>query len=224
MMPAWLDKIKRRAFALGGELPRLSMSATRSISDMRSTGRFFEAAEIVTSLYQSILRRPPDWRGLTSHARSLRQGAPLDEIVQSFMSSTEFASVASSIIDRFPLDSSGPQRVDLPSVGDEQSDLWPHVAEVWSSYGTNDPYWSVLTDERYRAKNMGNTEVLEAFYASGANNIGRFEAWLARNELPLGQDMVCAEYGCGVGRCTLWLARKFRHVDGLNNLACFPSL
>jgi hypothetical protein len=38
------------------------------------------------------------------------------------------------------------------------------------------------------------------------------DAWLRRNSLELRADTVCAEYGCGVGRLTQWLAKRFRRV------------
>jgi SAM-dependent methyltransferase len=42
--------------------------------------------------------------------------------------------------------------------------------------------------------------------------LARLEAWLARNSVVAGPEAVCAEYGCGVGRATHCLARRFRRV------------
>ncbi len=38
------------------------------------------------------------------------------------------------------------------------------------------------------------------------------DAWFDRNGLAVVSDGVCAEYGCGVGRVTTWLASRFKTV------------
>jgi SAM-dependent methyltransferase len=90
--------------------------------------------------------------------------------------------------------------------------LWDHIASVWSHFGRVDPYWSVLTDDRWRTKNMTKAATIEAFHATGQADLLRLEAWFRRNSLELKREMVCAEYGCGVGRFTQWLATRFGHV------------
>jgi SAM-dependent methyltransferase len=59
---------------------------------------------------------------------------------------------------------------------------------------------------------MTDRASIEAFYATGQGELLRLEAWLRRNSLELKPDLICAEYGCGVGRVTQWLARRFRRV------------
>ncbi|WP_159718943.1 class I SAM-dependent methyltransferase [Geminicoccus flavidas] len=172
----------------------------------------FSPERVVASLYEVALRRHPDRKGLKDHSQSLRNGASLDDVMRSFLHSKEFAAKVYDYVDRFPLDASGPLRIDLDDAGGRHADLWRHVAEVWSEYGVSDPYWSVLTDERWRAHNMVRADVLEEFYKSGENGLRRLETWFERNGLEIDLETVCAEYGCGVGRCTLWLARRFRRV------------
>lgn len=174
--------------------------------------RAFDATEVVTSLYEAVLDRQADTDGLAGYSQALERGATLSNIITDFLRSKEFAGRMMDTLDRYPLDLGGPMRVELHDTADQRAALWRHVAEVWSSYGTADPYWSVLTAERWRAANVARAEVLEEFYDSGSGAIRRFEAWLARNELEVGAGAVCMEYGCGVGRCTVWLARRFRHV------------
>jgi SAM-dependent methyltransferase len=174
--------------------------------------RAFDASEVVTSLYEAVLGRQPDADGLAGYSQALERGAALANIMTDFLRSKEFARRMMDTLDRYPLDLGGPMRVEPHGTDDQRAAWWRHVAEVWSSYGTTDPYWSVLTAERWRAANVARAEVLEEFYESGAGGIRRFEAWLARNELEIGAGAVCMEYGCGVGRCTVWLARRFRRV------------
>jgi SAM-dependent methyltransferase len=174
--------------------------------------RTFDATEVVKSLYEAVLGREPDPDGLESYCQALQRGAALAGIVTGFLRSEEFARRQVETLDHYPLSLGGPMRVELHDTAEQREALWRHVAEVWSSYGTTDPYWSVLTDEQWRAANVNRAEVLEKFYESGHVHVRRFEAWLARNELSIAANAVCMEYGCGVGRCTVWLARRFRRV------------
>lgn len=78
--------------------------------------------------------------------------------------------------------------------------------------GATEPHWSVLTSERYRAKNIRENET--EFYASGSEAVSQFQAAAARCGLDLSSYKACFELGCGVGRITLWLARLFPAVTG----------
>ena len=211
----WINLLRRSFSRSTDLLPRRGRpaSATSGTIPAQPTGEpAFSPEKVVTSLYEVALRRPPDRKGLEDHALSLRNGASLDDVMSSFLHSKEFAAKVYDYVDRFPLDASGPLRIDLDDTEGLHASLWRHVAEVWSEYGVSDPYWSVLTDERWRARNMVRADVLEEFYKSGANGLRRLETWFARNRLEIDPETVCAEYGCGVGRCTLWLARRFRRV------------
>src|SRR5262249_14128935 len=74
------------------------------------------------------------------------------------------------------------------------------------------PYCTVLGDERWRIARMAQAEALDAFYSTGQGDVARLEAWVDRAGLTTNPDGVCAEYGCGVGRVTAWLAAKCKKV------------
>ena len=172
--------------------------------------RTFDATEVVKACTRpswAVSPTPTAWRASRDCS-----AAPLSGIVTGFLRSEEFARRQVETLDHYPLSLGGPMRVELHDTAEQREALWRHVAEVWSSYGTTDPYWSVLTDEQWRAANVNRAEVLEKFYESGHVHVRRFEAWLARNELSIAANAVCMEYGCGVGRCTVRLARRFRRV------------
>ncbi len=80
--------------------------------------------------------------------------------------------------------------------------------------GLEDPYYSVLTDPRWRGH--AEADLIEDFYSTGAGDLQRLESWLARNRVYVNWDGLCAEYGCGVGRFTEWLAKKFNSVLALD--------
>lgn len=56
----------------------------------RAVGGRFTTQEIVESLYQALLERPPDPEGFASYARSLQRGASLTDVVRSFVQSDEY--------------------------------------------------------------------------------------------------------------------------------------
>jgi SAM-dependent methyltransferase len=90
--------------------------------------------------------------------------------------------------------------------------LWDHVSHVWTGLGTSDPFWSVITGERYRRANMSDATVVEEFYSTGITDLNYLRAFLDRADIALTPDMVVAEYGCGLGRVTPFLARNVGRV------------
>jgi SAM-dependent methyltransferase len=165
----------------------------------------------VAPAYRALLRREPDPSALQTYSNAIRNGQDLLWLLQNLVQSDEFVLHHSG--NASPLDTAPPMDVQTSATNpEEHRALWDHISSVWSKFGSTDPYWSVLTDERFRSKNMTNGASLEAFYATGQGELLRLEAWLRRNSLELKPDTICAEYGCGVGRLTQWFARRFRRV------------
>ncbi len=84
----------------------------------------------------------------------------------------------------------------------------------WTRAGETAPHWSVLTEERFLPQNIADN--LQAFYAAGAWDAQVVEATLARIGRRAEEFHHCVDYGCGVGRVTLQLARRFPQVTGLD--------
>lgn len=106
--------------------------------------------------------------------------------------------------------------VDIALPHDQEQMLWSNVAQVWSRLGASEPYWSVLTGQEYKLASIKSPETLETFYDSGRDDLDRFHRRLARNNCKVPDSSVCVEYGCGVGRCTVWLAKRFARVIALD--------
>jgi 2-polyprenyl-3-methyl-5-hydroxy-6-metoxy-1,4-benzoquinol methylase len=171
----------------------------------------FRPEELVTSAYQALLGQDPDPSNLRTYTDGIRNGRGLLWLLQSLVQSVEFILKHSG--GNSPLDTAPPMDVQLHAANPEElRALWDHISSVWSKLGSTDPYWSVVTDERFRSKNMMDETSIEAFYATGQGDLLRLEAWLRRNALELDPNSICAEYGCGVGRLTHWLARRVRRV------------
>lgn len=168
--------------------------------------------EFVAALYRGILSREPDQRGLETHLKNLRKGTPLEEVARLFVRSAEFSSRFANLINMYPLDRAPPMRVDLHVTEGEEKRLWDHVATAWSRMGASEPYWSVLANPQWKMSGLRRSERLDAFYSTGRSQLNRLDSWFSRSSVSLPSTATCAEYGCGVGRCTIWLAKRYARV------------
>ena len=78
----------------------------------------------------------------------------------------------------------------------------------WKIIGANEPYFGVLSNERFLKKNI-TPQVLEEFYASGTQDVSHMLNTL-RLLLPEFCPKSALDFGCGVGRL---LAPMSRNVD-----------
>ncbi|HVC53572.1 MAG TPA: class I SAM-dependent methyltransferase [Stellaceae bacterium] len=88
--------------------------------------------------------------------------------------------------------------------------LWARIGGQWSALGRVRPHHSVLVADDYLPANFaGHTA---EFWATGEAEAGLVEAALARCGMTRLADKTCTEYGCGVGRVTVPLSRRFAEV------------
>ena len=85
----------------------------------------------------------------------------------------------------------------------------------WKRYGDTDPYFGVLTDPRFHRERL-NAETLSEFWATGEAHVERianlFTAHLGRELRPRRS----LDFGCGVGRVLLPLARRSGRALGVD--------
>ena len=85
----------------------------------------------------------------------------------------------------------------------------------WEHYGRNDPYFGVLSHARYHRGNLSESARRE-FFESGESDISRILSACERYfGVGLPRDKAL-DFGCGVGRLALPLARRFGHVVGVD--------
>jgi SAM-dependent methyltransferase len=169
----------------------------------------FSAEQVVAAAYRALLGREPDEPGQQTHVDRLCGGDALADVLQAFVASSEFGLNHPAILaahDSLPQNS-----IELTLSEEQRERIWRHVRETWSRLGREDPYFSVVTSEQYRLAKM-SPEAIERFYESGRADIQRVEGYLARNGRELPREGVCVDYGCGLGRVTLWLARRCKRV------------
>ena len=169
----------------------------------------FSAEQVVAAVYHALLDRAPDDEGRQTYERRLLGGDSLTDVLRDFINAPEFGLNHPAILAGHD---SLPENFIQLGLSDKQRErVWRHVRETWSRFGREDPYFSVVTSEQFRLAKM-SPEAVEHFYDSGRADMHRLERYLARNGRNLSRDGVCVDYGCGLGRVTLWLARLCKQV------------
>jgi SAM-dependent methyltransferase len=89
-----------------------------------------------------------------------------------------------------------------------------HETDVdWERWGESDPYYGVLTAERFRKSKLTD-QALEEFFASGNNHAQDVLRACNRYFGPAFAPSQVFDYGCGVGRVLIPFARRCSRVVG----------
>jgi SAM-dependent methyltransferase len=165
--------------------------------------------EDVLAAYRLILGREPESEMIVqSHMHS----NDLIELRSVFLHSPEFRRVFENPLWLFPgfIDRAAPIRVDVQTDQETLHRLLRRVERCWTRLGQTKPHWSVASVDQYKPENFAQNS--NAFYASGEADILRLFAWLDRNGVKWSEFDSCLELGCGTGRVTPWLARRFPNL------------
>lgn len=96
----------------------------------------------------------------------------------------------------------------------------PHGARDWERLGSLEPYFAVLTEDRFLRENI-TPESLAAFHASGEADVSRIAALATMRSGKPFHPRKALEFGCGVGRLTFPMAARAEMVAGVD---AAPSL
>ena len=86
---------------------------------------------------------------------------------------------------------------------------------AWERYGREDPYFGVLTDEKYRRARLTEAQKAE-FFESGTAHVSDVIATIRRHIDSEFQIDRALDFGCGVGRLVIPLAAVARQVTGVD--------
>ena len=166
--------------------------------------------ELVLAAYRAILRREPENDEVVKEAMD-GYGSP-ELLLRGFLDSPEYRQgLDTTVIERrFPLDSESELEIDHQASSSDMTKRLARVHQSWHFLGETDPYYSVLTWERFR--NSRDNIAREEFLETGKGDIQRLTHWLGRNRVPINPEWTCLEYGCGTGRVTSHLSKIFKHV------------
>jgi SAM-dependent methyltransferase len=84
----------------------------------------------------------------------------------------------------------------------------------WESHGRREAYYGVLATDRFRNANLSESVIAE-FMLSGEGHIDDVLGYVERNMGPVRRGRAL-DFGCGVGRLLLPLARRFEQAVGLD--------
>jgi 2-polyprenyl-3-methyl-5-hydroxy-6-metoxy-1,4-benzoquinol methylase len=85
----------------------------------------------------------------------------------------------------------------------------------WQKWGKENPYYGVVSHEEYRGESLENV-IEERFYQTGHDHIDLQLEKLKKLNISIDNIGDVIDFGCGVGRLTLPLAKKFKRVIGLD--------
>jgi len=164
--------------------------------------------------YRVMLGREP----LDEETEIWRNAESISELRRAFIESAEFKS---DFLKYNPAQNAWKppiERKHLPvewqTEPETQAALLAYVQTTWTKLGLEEPHWSVLASEDWKASNIEKNKVY--FYQSGARDTALISAILSRHEAVPESFGRVLEYGCGVGRVTLHLASMFAHVTAVD--------
>ena len=180
--------------------------------------------------YRLFVGRDPESEAMAQHALSY---GTVDRLRAAFFRSDEFRGIAQDELRvqrsappavplaRVPLDSP-PNEVEWAVNAAAATALLGHVRETWTRLGVEQPHWSVLSAEHFRAERIADHEA--AFFASGADDVALLLAVLRRHGVAPGDVPRALEFGCGIGRVTVHLARAFPELTACDVSASHMAL
>jgi SAM-dependent methyltransferase len=87
--------------------------------------------------------------------------------------------------------------------------------DAWKQWGRQDPYFGVLTNDKFRSRNLTD-EARAEFLDSGRAHVDTVLAVLRKHVAPAFAPQRVLDFGCGVGRLVIPFARVAREVVGVD--------
>jgi len=85
----------------------------------------------------------------------------------------------------------------------------------WEKWGSRNPYYGVLSADKYQADNMSEQDMND-FFESGERHVNMIFDTIGRVFGPSRPFDRVLDFGCGVGRLVLPLASRSNHVTGMD--------
>jgi 2-polyprenyl-3-methyl-5-hydroxy-6-metoxy-1,4-benzoquinol methylase len=169
----------------------------------------------VVNAYRLILGREPESDELVN--RYVTEIFDLNTLRNLFLSSSEFRHQFEQVHapKRYRRGFYGPaMKVELDVEPEQLAKLCAKTAAQWHHLGETEPYWSVITQENYLQSHFQQSR--EVFYATGEQEAKVLDSAFERHSIEPRTLGRCVELGCGVGRVTGALARRYREVVAID--------
>jgi 2-polyprenyl-3-methyl-5-hydroxy-6-metoxy-1,4-benzoquinol methylase len=89
------------------------------------------------------------------------------------------------------------------------------IEKKWEYFGETNPYFAVATFDKFKSENLSDAALTE-FFESGEEYVERIWQEIENNFKPEFKPKRALDFGCGVGRITLPLARRCETVIGID--------
>ena len=89
------------------------------------------------------------------------------------------------------------------------------IEKKWEYFGETNPYFAVSTFDKFKSENL-DTNALEDFFETGERYVERVWLEIENNFRTDFQPHRAIDFGCGVGRITLPLAKRCENVVGVD--------
>ena len=90
-----------------------------------------------------------------------------------------------------------------------------HSDQAWKAYGKKDPYFGVITDEKFRDENLSG-ENLQKFFKTGEDYVNRVFAVFDKMSDGAFKPKTGLDFGCGTGRIAIPMAKRLESVVGID--------
>jgi SAM-dependent methyltransferase len=163
--------------------------------------------EDVVYAYRTFLERDPESEDAISF--HMRAGG-IEAMHRVFLESAEFRQKYAVRTEAVPLDVPA-NPVDVTVSDETLKALLAHIRRCWEHLGGERPHHSVMSVPEFLPEALKANEA--QFWASGERETAVLEQVLARHGMTRLGGLSCTELGCGVGRLTAPLAKRFASVD-----------
>ena len=170
-------------------------------------------AEDVIAAYQLFLGRAPENEDVI--AAHVRREPDLWRLIEFFVQSPEAVRRRVSEACAAISAEQDSRRVRRDASSAERALVIDHIREVWSRYGREEAFYSVLTNPAFLRERLGTADI-ETFYATGRLEVERFELVCRRNLIEPDPSWRILELGCGVGRVGEAFAGRFAAYAGVD--------
>ncbi len=174
----------------------------------QSTSSAGLSPEDVRWAYRLYLDREPENDEVV--AEHLRKCLTTQDLRANFIYSTEFRQKNPTLHVPVLIGDEPAMSIEDQCAENDLQALFEHIQFTWQEFGKTEPHWSVVVSEDYRQSKIGETS--DAFYQTGEQHVEQLFGTLERNGVQHSGFKTCLDYGCGVGRITRHLARRFEKV------------
>ena len=157
--------------------------------------------------YRLLLNRLPESETVIAHHA---RADNLWSLVAGFLSSSEYLTLRSGPSGgHLPLDLPTLE-IDTDATDEDAARCLAEIKKAWTHLGIERPHFSVLTERRFLPENISGS--LEQFWKTGQLEADCLANIAQRHASGNPANQTCVEFGCGVGRVTIGLARQYARV------------